>query len=194
MIVATIGRTDHVLTGARTARRPHWRRGGARHQCGGLSLQKTPDGRRFRCLELAPLLKAGRALKLGDIPKMREHQRLPLGEMQARDPGTFELVYETLHWWPTGTMRSAYDRGRCALELLDAHCKPLGSKLQALPATGEDLKFRLTEPGLPPVFARFRHRDGTMSCIAVIARTQELQAQTRDPLTPGPNGRSVNSK
>jgi hypothetical protein len=186
MIVATIGRTDHVLTGSANCTTPAL--GDAEvpsTNAEACLYRRLPAGNVFDALELAPLLKAGRALKLGDIPKMREHERLPLDEMQARDPGTFELVYDTLHWWPTGTMRGTFDRGLCALELLDAHCKPLGSKLQALPAADEDLKFRLTEPGLPPVFARFRHLDGTMSCIAVIARTQELQAQTRDPLTAG---------
>jgi len=67
-----------------------------------LSLQKTPDGRRFRCLGIGAIVEGRACAQAGRHPKMREHQRLPLGEMQARDPGTFELVYETLHCGPPG--------------------------------------------------------------------------------------------
>jgi len=186
MIVATVGRTDHVLAGSANCTTPAL--GDAKKP--GINAEaclyrRLPAGVVFDALELESLLKPGRAIKLGDIPKMREHERLPLDEMNARDPGTFEMIYETLHWWPTDTMRNAYDRGHCSLELLDVHCRPLGSKLEGLPSSGADRKYRVAQAGSPPVFARFRHRDGTVSCIAVIARVQELQTQTRDPLTAG---------
>lgn len=186
LFVATVGHTDHVLEGS--ANCTFAALGGANRP--GINAEaclyrRLPTGAVFDALELSPLLKANRAIKPSDIPKMREQDRLPLDEMEARDPGAFELVYETLHWWPTDTMRDAFDRGRSTLELLDASCRPLGSKLEVLSNSGADRKFRISKSDAAPVFARFRHRDGTLSSLAVIARVQDLQTQTRDPLTAG---------
>ncbi|MGY3396458.1 hypothetical protein ACVWW6_009049 [Bradyrhizobium sp. USDA 3311] len=187
MIVATIGRVDHVMEGSANCT---FAALGAVNRPGinaeACLYRRLPAGVVFDALELAPLLKANRAIKPSDIPKMREVERLPLEEMEARDPGTFELVYDTLHWWPsTDAMRGAYDRGRCVIELLDAKCRPIGAKLDPLSNSEANPKFRLAQCEAAPVFARFRHRDGTLSSLAVIARVQELQTQTRDPLTAG---------
>jgi len=187
MIVATIGGVDHVLAGSAnctlaalgTANRP----GINQEAC---LYRRLPAGALFNRLGLTPLLDADRAMRLEEIPKMQPQEKLPLDEMEARDPGTFELIYETIHWWPsTVAMATAHDRGHCTLELLDANCRPLGLKAEPLPHSGADRKFRIEQSGRPPVFARFRHRDGTNSCTAVIARVQDLQTQTRDPLTVG---------
>ncbi|MDA9420974.1 hypothetical protein [Bradyrhizobium sp. CCBAU 53380] len=187
MIVATIGRVDHVLEGSANctfaALGAITRPGINAEAC---LYRRLPGGVVFDAMELGPLLKASRALKPGDIPKMRKLERLPLGEMEARDPGTFELVYDTLHWWPsTDAMKAAFDRGRCLIELLDANCRPIGARLDSLPNPQASSKFRLAQCDSAPVFARFRHHDGMLSSLAVIARVQELQTQTRDPLTAG---------
>ncbi|MBB4263754.1 hypothetical protein [Bradyrhizobium sp. CIR3A] len=187
MIVATVGRTDHVLAGSAnctTAALGNAKNPGINAEA--CLYRRFPAGTVFDALELTPLLKAGAAIKPSDIPKMREHERLPLEEMEARDPGAFELVYDTLHWWPsTDAMKNAFDRGRCAIELLDGKCRPIDSKLEASSNSGAGQKFRLAQSDAPPIFARFRHHDGTVSSLAVIARVQDLQTQTRDPLTAG---------
>jgi hypothetical protein len=184
MIVATVGRVDHVLIGSANctlaALGSPSRAGINAEAC---LYRRLPSGAVFEELEMTALLTSGRSMKLADIPKMQTEKPLPLGEMKARDAGAFELVYETLHWWPaTDAVRGAYDRGRCKVELLDANCMPLESKVALVPS-GLDRTFRVPQSDVVPVFARLRHADGTTSSIAVIAHIQQLQAQTRDPLT-----------
>jgi hypothetical protein len=185
LFVATVGRVDHILGGSANctiaALGTANRRGINDEAC---LYRRLPTGAIFDALGLTPLLKAGRAIEIGEIPEMQVHDELPLKEMKARDPGTFELVYDTLHWWPsTAAMTAAYDRGRCKLELLDAECKTLALMTEPVVHSGEERRFRIEQSGPRPAFARFRHDDGTESCLAIVARVQELQTQTRDPLT-----------
>src|SRR5262249_52547192 len=100
MIVATVGGMDHILFGSANSTLAAL--GDARHP--GINeeaclYRRLPAGKVFEALSLRPLLAKSGAIDIKDIPSMEHQEQLPLAEMKARDPGTFELAYEDLCWW-----------------------------------------------------------------------------------------------
>jgi hypothetical protein len=185
MIVATAGGTDHILVGSAnctTAALGDGTQPGINEEA--CLYRRLPAGRIFEELGLEPLLDKQRAVAAHRIAKRLPQDRLPLDKAKKNDPGTFELAYDRLSWWPQSqVLAKAAVEKRVLLELLDATAEPIRHETLLLPGTGPERTFQIKKCERRPAFARFRHAQGAVTGIAIVACIEELRTQTRDALT-----------
>ena len=185
MIVVTAGGKDHVLVGSANCtfaalgdrRRP----GGNEEVC---LYRRLPAGRIFVELGLASRLEERHKLDLRRIPKQVLPDKLPLDEAEDRDPGTFELAFERITWWPrTPSLAKVVTEGRGQLELLDRSQAPIAAKLHLISRSGGELVFRIERSDRRPAYARIRHEDGRRTGVAIVASVEDLRTNMRDRLS-----------
>jgi hypothetical protein len=185
LIVATIGGADHVLVGSANctfAALGNVRRAGVNEEA--CLYRRLPADRLFDSLGVKSLLGKQRGIDARKIPKPAVQDLLPLGKAIESDPGTFELAFDRLSWWPSSLpLGNAVAQGRSTLELLDPAAKPLALKPELLPGSGTERLYRLEKTEKRPAFARIRRADGTLTGVAIVACVEDLRTQTRDPLT-----------
>jgi hypothetical protein len=186
VIVATVGKTDHVLAGSANCTFAALGNANARGINEEACLyRRLPAGKVFDDLGLTSLLEKDRALAISTVPKPVKEDELPLEEVAENDSGVFEVMYDTLHWWPPAgkTIVRAFDQGTARLELLDSRGEVQSTEIDPLAPSDDERRFRLGASAEHPSFARFRRQDGTHTCLAIVSHVNEMRAQTRDPLT-----------
>jgi hypothetical protein len=183
MIVATVAGIDHVLVGSANcsfAALGDLQRPGLNEEA--CLYRRLPAGRLFEVLGLKSLLAT--AVDVQKIPKPAAQNELPLSEAVESDPGTFEVSFDRLTWWPrSAALGDAVATGQSRLELLDPAGKLSSVKTDLLAGHGPHRTFHLADVETRPAFARIRRADGSLSGLAIIACVEDLRAQTRDPLT-----------
>jgi hypothetical protein len=184
MIIATTDGVDHVL--ARSANctlaalgdgdRP----GTNEEAC---LYRRLPAGKLVAELGLEGILDSVHAVDPRHIALPIEHDSLPLEQAVNNDPGTFEMAFEKIFWWPSSNdLIAAVEHGTATLQLFDAHSKPLAAKGDLSPAADRpDRSFRIDNLQERPAFARFLRANGLPTGMAIIASIDELRTQTRDP-------------
>ncbi len=185
MIVVTSGREDHVLMGSANCTIPalgNRRRPGANEEV--CLYRRLPAGRIFDELGLASRLEERHKLDVRRIPKQALAKKLPLDEADAQDPGTFELAFERIAWWPrTPALAKTLVEERGELELLDQAQAPIAAQLHLVSGSEDELIFRLVKVERRPAYARIRREDGGRSGIAIVASVEELRTNMRDRLS-----------
>jgi hypothetical protein len=185
MIVVTAGGEDHVLIGSANctfaALGDRWRPGSNEEVC---LYRRLPADRIFQELGLASRLDERHKLDVQRIPKQVLPDKLPLDEAEDRDPGTFELAFERITWWPrTPSLAKVVTEGRGQLELLDRSQAPIAAKLHLVSGAGGEPVFRIERSDRRPAYARIRHEDGRRTGLAIVASVEDLRTNMRDRLS-----------
>jgi hypothetical protein len=184
MIVVTAGREDHVLVGSANCtfaalgdrRRP----GDNEEVC---LYRRLPAGRMFEELGLTSRLEERHKLDIRRIPRQVLPDKLPLNQAEDRDPGTFELAFERITWWPrTPSLAKVVTEGRGQLELLDRSQVPITAELHLVSGFGGEPIFRIEKSDRWPTYARIRHEDGKRTGLAIVASVEDLRTNMRDRL------------
>jgi hypothetical protein len=186
MIIATTGGVDHVVAGSANctlaALGDGDRPGTNEEAC---LYRRFPAGKLLTELGLAGILDKDHAVDPRHIALPIERDTLPLEEAANNDPGTFEMAFEKIFWWPPPNgLMAAVEQGTARLQLFDAHSKPLAAKGDlSPPADRPDRSFRIADLQERPAFAHFVRANDLPTGMAIIASIDELRTQTRDPLT-----------
>ena len=185
MIVVTSGSEDHILMGSANctiAALGDQRHSGSNEEV--CLYRCLPAGRIFEELSLASRVEERHELDVRRIPKQVVADKLPLDEAEAQDPGTFELAFERITWWPrTPALATTVTQGRAQLELLDHSQAPIAATLQLVSGSDSEPVFRVEKMHRRPAYARIRREDGSRTGIAIVASVEDLRTSMRDRLS-----------
>ena len=130
----------------------------------------------IEALSLTSILTSENELNPEDIEPQKAEDELPLSELEQRNPGRFECVYDMLTWWPPNDVRSD-----AKIEILNADGVTIPVTLSEVSSEAAGRRrywFARTEQ--PPSFARLRYGDGGSSTLAIILVANSLRRSAKE--------------
>ncbi|WBQ17727.1 hypothetical protein [Sphingobium yanoikuyae] len=179
IIIATTARYDHVLLGSSNCTAAALGRPGAvGANAEACIYRRLPRGTAREALALDQWLD-GEALDLDDLPEPAETPPIPLRDVEARQPGTFELDSGLLHWVP-----AHFDREALHVQLLDRHARLLVAIPAAAFQHSADRWTIAIDADVAPVLRFARLVDGEdFSTIAPVTHRAVLRSRRKEVAT-----------
>ena len=177
-IIAQTTNADHVLFGS--ANCTNAALGGALFSGSNAEAslyRKLPAGSFIEALGLEDTLVDELIISPADLNNPEQADELPLAELAARYPGTFEGRADSLTW----NSKGIEDPNNCAIELLKSSGQTAEATLTPLIGGSESsYRYQIENCEHRPVFATVRFPDGTNSPPAIITWIDTLKLEMRE--------------
>ncbi|MBA4090241.1 MAG: hypothetical protein C0494_06575 [Sphingobium sp.] len=179
IVIATTAQHDHVLLGSANCTTAALGRPGAvGANAEACIYRRLPRGTAREALALDQWLD-GKALDLDDLPEPPGTPPIPLQDVEARQPGTFELDSGLLHWAP-----AHFDGEALHVQLLDHHARLLVAIPAASFQQSGDRWTIAIDANVAPVLRFARLVDGEdLSTIAPVTHRAVLRGRRKEVAT-----------
>lgn len=139
--------------------------------------RKTAPGRSIADLGLKNALKATARIKAEALPDYVLVQNIRLEDAELKDPGTFELRYEVLSWWPS----KSYLQSEVKIDFFDVGLSSVEASISRIDGFENPIRFEL-ESDVRPSFAQVRVSD-SVSALSIITLAESVKETQREAST-----------
>ena len=178
VIIAQTESTDHVLFGSANCTSAAL--GGANFvgsNAEACLYRALPAGTLIEALKLGDILTDDQIIAPHDLNEPDYAEDLPLAELAAKNPGTFEGRADSLIW----RSKAIENPQDCTISLLSIRGLPIACTLKSLPAgTEQDNRFQIEIADQRPAFAQITFPNGIRSSPAIITWIDTLKLEIRE--------------
>lgn len=178
VIIAQTESVDHVLFGSANCTSAAL--GGANFAGSNAEAclyRALPAGILIEALKLGDILTDDQIIAPHDLNEPDYAEDLPLAELAAKNPGTFEGRADSLRW----RSKAIENPQDCTISLLGIRGLPIACTLKPLPAgTEQDKRFQIESADQRPAFAQITFPNGTRSSPAIITWIDTLKREIRE--------------
>lgn len=172
LVIAQTEKADHVLLGSANCTEPALGIPGNPGSNEEVCLyRRLPPGTAAHILGLDSVLVPQREIDPAELPTPQADEELPLDDLSARTPGTFECRGDTLIWRPA----TSYDPTTSTVKLFDKNGASLPCRLSSLPGEEGAARYQISDAQDYPAFAKVEHGEHT-SAPAIVTLIEQLRA------------------